>query len=224
MFLVQQRSAFLSPNFIVLVFLSANISIGKAVLFYTIKAITKFRFLSDNKSSEFVSKILIYLCLTPDLKTEEILNQFENAQDRHAAYREEIQRYSQEEARLWEDLRHGFILGTKNFVEVIRRRFLPATPEREIPQQMDVKKNLDLEQILERAIYFLGWDGDFKKTPRVSPDRVLARDLLLYLIWQLGVRTNSQIGELFGLTGSAISRRVRIFKSRLSEDSSLPKK
>jgi len=159
------------------------------------------------------------------LKTEEILNQFENARDRHAAYREEIQRYSQEEARLWENLHHGFILGTQNFVDVIRQRFLPETPERDIPQQRDLSKDLDLEQILGRAIHFLGRDqGDFKKTSRVSPDRVLDRDLLLYLIWQFGIRTNSQIGEMFGLTGSAISRRVKVFKSIVVKDPSLQKK
>jgi len=158
------------------------------------------------------------------LRTEEILGQFQDPPDRHAAYRVEMQRYAQEETRLWEDLRHGFILGTKDFVEVIKGRFLPDTPQRDIPQQMDLKKNLDLEQILEKAVHFLGWDGDFKNTPRISSDRVLDRDLVLYLIWQLGVRTNSQIGEMFGLTGSAISRRVMIFKSRISDDSSLQKK
>jgi hypothetical protein len=31
---------------------------------------------------------------------------------------------------------------------------------------------------------------------------------------QLGVRTNSPIGEIFGLTGSAFSRRVRVLKSK----------
>jgi len=158
------------------------------------------------------------------LKTEEILAQFGNPGDRHAAYREEMQRYSQEEARIWEDLRHGFILGTKTFVEVIRQRFLPDTPKRDIPQQVNLAKGLDLEKIFERGIHHLGWDGNFKKTARISPDRVTDRDLLLYLIWQLGLRTNSQIGELFGLTGSAISRRVRIFKSIMVTDSSLQKK
>jgi putative transposase len=159
------------------------------------------------------------------LKTEEILTQFQNAQDRHAAYREEIQRYSQEEARLWEDLRHGFILGTKKFVEFVRQRFLPDTPQRDIPQQMHLIKDLDLGQIMGKAIRFLGWNEvDWNKTARVSSDRVLDRDLLLYLIWQMGVRTNTQIGEIFGLTGSAISRRVRVFKSSVIQDPSLQKR
>ena len=110
-------------------------------------------------------------------------------------------------------------------MEGIKQRFLPGTPERDIPQQMDVIKGLDLEQILGRAIRFLGWEEmDFKKTARISPDRVVDRDVLLYLIWQLGVRTNSQIGEMFGLTGSAISRRVRVFKSSVVNDPSLQKR
>jgi putative transposase len=64
------------------------------------------------------------------LKTERILCQLQNVEDRHAAYREQTQRYSDEERRLWEDLRHGFILGTEQFVESIKNEFLPDTPHR----------------------------------------------------------------------------------------------
>jgi putative transposase len=159
------------------------------------------------------------------LKTDLLLAQFRNSQDRHVAYREELQRYSEEEKRIWEDLRHGFILGTKKFVETIRERYLPETPDRDIPQQMHLVKDLDLERILKRALRFLGWDeAGFKSNARVSPNRVLDRDLLLFMIWQLGVRTNSQIGEMFGLTASAVSRRVRVMKPRVEKDHSLQKK
>jgi hypothetical protein len=34
------------------------------------------------------------------------------------------------------------------------------------------------------------------------------------VVRQLGVRTNSQIAEIFGLTGSAVSRRVGVLKSK----------
>lgn len=47
------------------------------------------------------------------LSTELILSQFTD-DDRHKAYREKVQRYANEEKRLWEDFRHGMILGTKN--------------------------------------------------------------------------------------------------------------
>ena len=142
-----------------------------------------------------------------------------NAEDRHAAYRQQIQRYSDEERRLWEDLRHGFILGTEQFVETIKKEFLPGTAHREIPQQKRLIKDLDLNHILAKAAAFLGCDvEEFKKAARVSPSRVLERDLLLYVVWQLGVRTNSQLGEIFGLTGSAVSRRVAVLRSRAATD------
>lgn len=159
------------------------------------------------------------------LKTEPILCQLQNVEDRHAAYREQAQRYSDEERRLWEDLRHGFILGTEQFVESIKKEFLPDTPHREIPQQKLLIKDLDLSEILTKATAFLGCDvEDFKKTARVSASRVLDRDLLLYEVWQLGVLTNSQIGEIFGLTGSAVSRRVGVLKSKAENDKSVRKK
>ena len=159
------------------------------------------------------------------LKTERILCQIQNVADRQAAYRELVQRYSDEEGRLWEDLRHGFILGTEQFVENIKKRFLPDTPHREIPQQKLLLKDMDLDKILTKAAAFLGCDvKDFKKAARVPSGRVLDRDLLLYVVWQLGVRSNSQIGEVFGLTGSAVSRRVGVLKSKAENDKSVRKK
>jgi chromosomal replication initiation ATPase DnaA len=48
-----------------------------------------------------------------------------------------------------------------------------------------------------------------------------SRDMLLYLIWQLGIQTNQEIGEFFGLTHSAVSRRVSLFKDALKKDAAL---
>ena len=159
------------------------------------------------------------------LKTERILCELRNVADRHAAYRELTQRYSDEERQLWEDLRHGFILGTGQFVETIKKRFLPDTPHREIPQQKLLVKDLDLDKILKKATGFLCCDVEaFKKAARVSASRVLDRDLLLYMVWQLGVRTNSQIGEIFGLTGSAVSQRISVLKSKAEKDKSIRKR
>ncbi len=73
---------------------------------------------------------------------------------------------------------------------------------RDIPQQKLLVKEVDLDQIPAKIAGFLGCDvGAFKKAARVSSRRVLDRDLLLYTFWQLGVRTNSQLGKIFGLTG-----------------------
>jgi hypothetical protein len=153
------------------------------------------------------------------LNTEPILSQLVNVEDRNKAYRESTQKYAREEGRLWEDLRHGFILGEKRFVGEIKKRFLPKTWHREIPQQKLLVKEIDLDQAIDKAAGFLGCNiGDFKKAARVSASSVLDRDLLLYSAWQLGVRTNCELGEIFGLTGSAVSKRVAAFKSKIADE------
>jgi chromosomal replication initiation ATPase DnaA len=50
------------------------------------------------------------------------------------------------------------------------------------------------------------------------------RDLLIYVGWQLGVATNQQIGEKFGLSYSAVSQRVRAIKEKLNKDKGLARK
>jgi len=45
---------------------------------------------------------------------------------------------------------------------------------------------------------------------------MLNRDLLLYWLWQEGKYTNQQIGELFGLTHSSVSRRVTIIRNKMA--------
>ena len=45
--------------------------------------------------------------------------------------------------------------------------------------------------------------------------------MLIYIVWQLGVATNQEIGEKFGLTYSAVSQRVRVIKELLYKDKEL---
>lgn len=51
-----------------------------------------------------------------------ILDQFGGEQDCHRSYREKVQKYASEEKHLFEDLQHGLILGSKQFVEKIRKK------------------------------------------------------------------------------------------------------
>lgn len=44
------------------------------------------------------------------------------------------------------------------------------------------------------------------------------RDLLIYQMWQLGRMTNQEIGEKFGLTYSAVGRKVSISKDLFSQN------
>jgi REP element-mobilizing transposase RayT len=153
------------------------------------------------------------------LTTKVILSQLVDADDRNKAYRENAQKYAKEEKRTWEDLRHGFILGTERFVESIKDRYLPEAHHREIPQQRQSAKRSFSKNDLARAANALGCDlYGFRKSARVSTQDVRKRDLLIYLTWQSGGWTIQEIGDRFGLTYSAVSRRASLFKSKLIVD------
>jgi putative transposase len=153
------------------------------------------------------------------LNTELLLSQFSNVDDLHRAYRKAAQNYSKEEHLLWEDLRHGFILGSKQFVEVIKAGYLPTGLHKEIPQQRKVAWDIDPAVLLEKAAKELGVDLErFRNSGKVSAQDIRERDLLLYLVWQQGHQTNQQIGDLFGLTYSAVSRRISIFRNLIRRD------
>jgi REP element-mobilizing transposase RayT len=159
------------------------------------------------------------------LNTDLILSHFVNEEDPHKAYRQSAQKYAFEEQRLWEDLSYGIILGTKKFIENIKKQYLCDAPHQEIPQQKQIDKDLDPEAVFLKAAKVLKCNPEhFRKSKRISKADKLNRDMLIYLLWQLGQLTNQQIGDKFGLTYSAVSQRVSIFKKLLKKNQALHKK
>ena len=160
----------------------------------------------------------------PWLSTDLILSQFEK-QHRHKQYRQKVQKYAKEEKRLWEDLRHGIFLGSKRFVEKIRKDYLPSETEPGIPQQTQMAKNLDPLRVLRSAQRVLKCDIQrFVQAGRVSGTDKDNRDILIYLLWKTGSLSNNEIGQLFGVSYSAVSHVVRSLKSRMQEDQKLEAK
>ena len=159
------------------------------------------------------------------LNTKVIFSQFINVKDQHQAYRENIQKYSKEEQRVWEDLRHGIFIGTEKFVEKMKKRYLPDIAHAELPSQKQVIKDVDIEKVIFKAVGLLKCDMNlFREARRISKSAKADRDLLIFIAWQLGVTTNKEIGELFGISYSAVSQRVRIVKELLNKDEELERK
>ena len=159
------------------------------------------------------------------LNTKVIFSQFINVKDQHQAYRENIQKYSKEEQRVWEDLRHGIFIGTEKFVGKMKKRYLPDIAHAELPSQKQVIKDVDIEKVIFKAVGLLKCDMNlFRESRRISKSAKADRDLLIYIAYQLGVTTNKEIGEIFGLSYSAVSRRVRIVKELLNKDQELERK
>ncbi len=71
--------------------------------------------------------------------------------NKHLAYRKVVQRYSMEETKIWEDFRHGFFLGSQKFVDRIKSKYLSENSEVEIPQQRQVLRDTNPENILKKA-------------------------------------------------------------------------
>lgn len=159
------------------------------------------------------------------LSTDLILSQFGGEQDRHKSYRAKVQKYAQEEKQLFEDLRHGFILGSKQFVEKIRKKHLPCTLDTAVPQQKQLATTVDLESFLVKAQRELNCEiKDFVQAARLSGADKDKRDILLYIIWRAGHLRNEQIGHLFGISYSAVSHAVSSIKARLKKDQKLETK
>jgi REP element-mobilizing transposase RayT len=159
------------------------------------------------------------------LNTNVILAQFMNVKDPQQVYRENMQKYSKEEQRIWEDLRHGIFVGTEKFVKKIKNRYLPDIPHAELPSQKQVIKDVNIETAISKAAGLLKCDLNiFRESSRIPKSFKADRDLLIYIAWQLGVTTNQEIGTKFGLSYSAVSQRVKIIKDMLNKDKALERK
>ena len=115
------------------------------------------------------------------LTTDLILSQFTGAPDCHRRYREKVQKYASEEKRFFEDLHHGLILGSKQFVEKIRKKYLPTKADSSIPQQKQMAQTFDPEDYLRKAELIFECDvKHFVSAKRLSGVEKETRDILLY--------------------------------------------
>ncbi len=146
------------------------------------------------------------------LLTKPILSLLDT-KNKHLAYRKMVQSYSKEETKIWEDFRHGLFLGSQKFIDRIKSKYLSDNPDVEIPQKRKVLRDTNPEKILKIAAKVLKCDtDDYLRHARISDSDKLNRDLLIYVLWSTGWYNNQEIGNLFGLGYSSISRRVTIVK------------
>ncbi len=159
---------------------------------------------------------------TPDwLKTKTLLDQV-SGDDHHKAYRIKVQHYSDEKGRIGEDVKHGLIYGGQDFISELKTRFLCDKKDVELPQHNSLLREFDSDLLLKKASEILDFNIEAaRNAKRVGPAEKDKRDLLIYLLWKTARLSNREIGAYFGLTYSAISRRVKIVNDRISADQQL---
>ena len=117
-------------------------------------------------------------------------------------------------------------MGSDDFADNITSRFLSDRKhQKDIPEQKSFLRRTALNEIAAKTACALSCDlQEFIFSRRIKvPDRE-NRDLLLYILYDTGQYTNKEIGELFELTYSAVSRRVQFMQTRLNTDRKLKKR
>ncbi len=131
--------------------------------------------------------------------SDTVLSQF-GTDNPQLSYRKKVQRYSKEEASLFEKLHYGLFFWTVGFADRLKSRFLKeAHPE--LPQQIMLLKKHEPEKLLQDLSDVLGCDFEsFRESLRIPEKDKAARDLMIYFLWQTGRYTNQKISELLGLS------------------------
>jgi REP element-mobilizing transposase RayT len=159
------------------------------------------------------------------LCTDLILSYY-SRKKRNEEYRRQVQAYAKEEKKIWEDVRYGLFMGSREYIENMSQRFLEKQDcDKEMPQQKKVLKTEVFKKKIWNAAEALGFEIEaVRKRGRVREEQKEGRDILLYLLWESGIYTNKEIGTMFGLSYSAVSRRAGLLRPRLLKELKLKKK
>ncbi len=107
----------------------------------------------------------------------------------------------------------------------IKSKYLSEILDVEIPQKRQILRDTNPKTNLRKAAKGLRCNtNEYLQSSRISDANKLNRDLLIYLLWSKGWYNNQEIGDLFGLGYSSISRRVTIMKSVISKDDKINKR
>jgi putative transposase len=119
------------------------------------------------------------------------------------------------------DLRHGLYLGTEEFSEECRERAKKEEhPEK--PQGRLLRRDGDLLGLTRTILKKLGEEHlDSALHPRRRLSR--NRDLAIYILYQLGVYRNEEIGRIFGVGYTAITGAVKRGHAYIQSDPQVEK-
>jgi len=108
------------------------------------------------------------------------LNQL-SATDRHKAYRTKLQHYSDEDGSFWEDVKHGLIYGSQDFVKDLKSRFLGDKKDVELPQHNGLFEDFNPDLLLKKGSKILGFNLEVaRNSKKIDPAEKDKRDFLIY--------------------------------------------
>lgn len=130
-----------------------------------------------------------------------------NKQESRREYRKLIREASGRENDFLEDIKYGMILGSDKFVGWVQRKFIDRTEKEDadLPQ----KKRISDEGVIERVVGEIMHNYKVDKTTLLQRKRHIpfeARDVSMYILKTYTGLTNKAIGEMFGVSISAVNK------------------
>jgi hypothetical protein len=109
--------------------------------------------------------------------------------------------------------------GTRDFIDEMREKYLPKELHKEKPQQRDVLRSQDIIKQLEKAAKIIGADLErFRSRKRLSGEDKTKRDLLINVLWEMGLYKNEEIGRVLDVSYSSVSKSVSDIRQQIKAD------
>ncbi|MDN3515407.1 MAG: hypothetical protein NG747_13545 [Candidatus Brocadia sp.] len=144
----------------------------------------------------------------PWVSCETILKGFgKNDKKSRVEYRKLIKEKTGQEKKFLDEVKYGLILGSDEFIRWVQKKFINRLSARdaELPQKTLVGDNGIVEKVLDEvARYFEVERSQLLQRKRRVPQR--ARDVCMYLLKEHSGLDNKRIGEVFGVSLSAVTK------------------
>jgi len=150
------------------------------------------------------------------LTTELILGTYGGSRNRFLRAQ---QVFYEERPNLLEDLRHGVYLGSEEFSEKCIER-LKGEGYQEKPQARSLLRSRDIRILAIKILKGLE-EKDPESVLKVRKYRCQNRDVAMYVLYQLGVYLNKEIGKVFGVGYTAVPGAVKRGQEYLGSDGQL---
>ena len=157
---------------------------------------------------------------------EEILKGFGcNKQEQAAKYQQLIiEKYGQEK-KILEEIRYGLILGSDKFISWVQDGFIDkdTIKDKELPQKRMIGDNEIVKKVLDEIVKIFGVEQDsLLKRRRKIPD--IGRDIGMYILKTHTGLNNKEIGEIFGVSLSAVNKAAIRVSEQMKQKEGVKKK
>ena len=148
-----------------------------------------------------------------------------NRQDSRREYRKLIgESFGREEGFL-EEMKYGMILGSDKFVEWVQRKFIDQTEK--VDADLPQKKRVSDDGVIERVIKEVMRNYKIDRIMLLQRKRRIpfeARDVSMYILKTYTGLKNKEIGEMFGVSISAVNKAALRISEQRETSTSLRKK